>query len=144
MMEMGANESSTEVSDEARYDRAAFLAHLFDQNFFPLRRVAFALVGEATAAEEITQEAFVRLYASWRRLDRIDDPRTFLRRIVVNLCRSRGRRLGVSRRLDPLLEAPPSVTQPDVALRLDVLGCIEVPSAATASVRGTALSRGPE
>ena len=102
------------------YDRASYAARLFDENFASLRRMAFALVGEAPAAEEIAQEAFVRLYASWRRLDRIEHAPTFLRRIVLNLCRSRGRRIAVGRRLDPLLRGPSSVEQPDVALRLDV------------------------
>lgn len=117
---MAAEDTSAEATAEPRYDRAAYIARLFDENFVSLRRLAFALVGEATAAEEIAQESFVRLYASWRRLDRIDHAPSFLRRIVVNLCRSRGRRFAVSQRLDPLLRGPSSVDQPDVALRLDV------------------------
>ena len=110
---------------EHAYDRASYAAELFDENFVSLRRMAFALVGEASAAEEIAQEAFVRLYASWRRLDRIDHAPTFLRRIVLNLCRSRGRRGAVGRRLDPLLRSPASVEQPDVALRLDIWSALQ-------------------
>lgn len=115
-----AVEDTSHRGDEARYDRAAFTADLYDQNFTSLRRLAFALIGDATVAEEIAQEAFVRLYASWRRLDRIDHPPTFLRRIVVNLCRSRGRRIAVSQRIGPLVRNVSSVEQPDVAQRLDV------------------------
>lgn len=117
---MAAEDTSSEFTSERRYDRAEYTARLFDENFVSLRRLAFALVGDATVAEDIAQEAFVRLYASWRRLDRIDHAPTFLRRIVVNLCRSRSRRFAVRQRIDPLLRGPSSVDQPDVALRLDV------------------------
>jgi RNA polymerase sigma-70 factor (sigma-E family) len=125
MMDMAAEDTPADLAEEEGYDRAAFAARLFDENFVPLRRLAFALVGEATAAEEIAQEAFVRLYASWRRLDRIDHAPSFLRRIVVNLCRSKGRRAAVSQRLDPLLRGASSVEQPDVALRVDVWSALE-------------------
>lgn len=122
---MAAEETRGDVAAGADYDRAAHIGQLYDENFKSLRRLAFALIGEATAAEEIAQEAFVRLYASWRRLDRLDHPPTFLRRIVLNLCRSRGRRLATSRRVDPLVRGPSSVEQPDVALRLDVWSALE-------------------
>lgn len=115
-----AEDTSKEVIAEPRYDRAQYIGRLFDENFVSLRRLAFALVGDAGTAEELAQEAFVRLYSSWRRLDSLDHAPTFLRRIVLNLCRSRGRRLAVSQRLDPLLRAPASVEQPDTALRVDV------------------------
>jgi RNA polymerase sigma-70 factor (sigma-E family) len=96
------------------------VGRLYDDNFTSLRRLAFALVGEAAVAEEIAQEAFVRLYASWRRLDRLEHAPSFLRKIVLNLCRSRGRRIAAGRRIEPLLRGPSSVDQPDVALRLDI------------------------
>ena len=115
-----ADDASKEARVEAGYDRADYLTKLFDDNYVQLRRLAFALVGDAGAAEDIAQDAFVRLYASWRRLDRIDHAPSFLRRIVVNQCRSRGRRFAVRERLEPLLRGPSSVEQPDVALQLDV------------------------
>ena len=123
---MAAKDTPSAVSAETPYNRAEYIGRLFDENFTSLRRLAFALVGEATAAEEIAQEAFVRLYASWRRLDQIDHAPSFLRRIVVNLCRSRGRRLAVRARVDPLLSGPSTVEQPDVALQLDVWAAIEL------------------
>lgn len=113
-------DGSDEATVEQGYDRASYLTRLFDENYTGLRRLAFALLGNAPAAEDVAQEAFVRLYASWRRLDRIDHPPSFLRRIVVNECRSRGRRSAVRERVDPLLRGPSSVEQPDVALQLDV------------------------
>ena len=102
------------------YDRAAVLGELFDQNFAAMRRLAFALLGDASAADEVAQDAFVRLYASWRRLDDIDHPPSYLRKIVLNLCRTRGRRAALVRRSQPLLRADDVARDPDVALRLDV------------------------
>lgn len=119
MEETTIDDLVTESREEA-YSRASYVAALFDELHVSLRRLAFALVGDAGAAEEISQEAFVRLYASPRRLDRLDDPATFLRRIVINLCRSRARRNAVGRRLDPLLRSHTSEEQPDLALRLDI------------------------
>jgi RNA polymerase sigma-70 factor (sigma-E family) len=120
MNDMAAGDTSTRGRSEAPYDRAEYIGRLYDDHFASLRRLAFALVGEAGPAEEIAQEAFVRLYASWRRLDRLEHAPSFLRKIVVNLCRSRGRRIAVVRRAEPLLRVPTSVEQPDVALRMDV------------------------
>lgn len=106
--------------------RAALLSELFDQNFVSLRRLAFALLGDASAADEVAQDAFVRLYASWRRLDDLDHPPTYLRKIVLNLCRSRGRRAALQRRSEPLLRDDHVTREPDVALRLDVWRALEM------------------
>jgi len=117
---MVADETAGDSHTETRYERDSYLVALFDENFTALRKFAFALVGDAAAAEDIAQDAFVRLYASWRRLDRIDHPPSFLRRIVINQCRSRARRSAVRERLDPLLRPSSSVHEPDVALRVDI------------------------
>jgi RNA polymerase sigma-70 factor (sigma-E family) len=113
------------VEKAPRYDRSAVLSELFDQNFAALRRLAFALLGDAGAADEVAQDAFVRLYASWRRLDDLDHPPTYLRKIVLNLCRTRGRRAALHRRTQPLLRADDVMRDPDVALRLDVWSALE-------------------
>ena len=119
MDEVATDDFVTENRNQT-YSRASYVAALFDDHHVSLRRLAFALVGDAGIAEEISQEAFVRLYASPRRLDRMDDPSSFLRRIVINLCRSKARRTGVARRLDPLMTVQTSEQQPDIALRLDI------------------------
>ncbi|MDQ3953741.1 MAG: SigE family RNA polymerase sigma factor [Actinomycetota bacterium] len=108
-----------------RPDRAAVLSELFDQNFSSLRRLAFALLGDASAADEVAQDAFVRLYASWQRLDELDHPPSYLRKIVLNLCRTRGRRAALQQRSQPLVGQGDVASDPDVALRLDVWRAIE-------------------
>ena len=77
----------------ARGDAAAFeqlVAARADRAF----RIARAILGNDADARDATQDAFV---SAWRELPRLRDPETFdawLRRIVVNACRTqlRGRR----------------------------------------------------
>lgn len=114
-----------EETEAVSYDRAAVLSELFDAHFPSLRRLAFALLGDASAADEVAQDAFVKLYATWRRLDEIEHPPSYLRKIVLNLCRTRGRRARLQRNVAPLLRAETSALDPDVALRLDVWRALE-------------------
>ena len=111
--------------EEARHDRAGVLSELFDQNFTSLRRLAFALLGDASAADEVAQDAFVRLYASWHRRDELEHPPSYLRKIVLNLCRTRGRRAKLQRDKEPMLRRDDAAADPDVALRLDVWRALE-------------------
>ena len=48
-----------------------------------LRRVAYLMTGQAAVAEDIVQDAFVRVHG---RMDRIDNPPAYLKRTVVNMC----------------------------------------------------------
>lgn len=121
----GTDDAREPIAAERTYDRATALSRLFDDNFTSLRRLAFALLGDASAADEVAQDAFVRLYASFRRLDDIEHPPSYLRRIVLNLCRSRGRRARLQRDAEPLLRAEMAAPDPDVALRLDVWSALE-------------------
>jgi RNA polymerase sigma factor (sigma-70 family) len=52
----------------------------------------FALAGSAAVAEEITQEAFLRLHLHWAKVSRYDRPDQWVRRVAVNLAVSRRRR----------------------------------------------------
>jgi RNA polymerase sigma-70 factor (sigma-E family) len=62
---------------------------LYEHQYGAMVRLAVALTGSELAAEDVVQEAFVRVHARW---DRIDLPTAYLRRAVVNACRSAGRR----------------------------------------------------
>jgi len=66
-----------------------------------LVRLAYLITGSHAVAEEVVQDAFVKLHRAW---DRAQDPGPYVRRIVVNEARSRLRRLAVERR-----HAPPPV-----------------------------------
>jgi RNA polymerase sigma-70 factor (sigma-E family) len=62
-------------------------------------RLAYALTGDAGHAEDVTQAAFARAYASWGRVRRAGDPDAYVRRIVINEHRSRFRKHRVAEEL---------------------------------------------
>jgi RNA polymerase sigma factor (sigma-70 family) len=60
------------------------------------------ILGSTEEAEELSQEALIRVHERWGSLER---PDSFLYIVTVNLCRSQVRRRGVERRkavVDPL------------------------------------------
>ncbi len=61
----------------------------YEQRYAAMVRLAVALSGSSASAEDLVQDAFVRVHARW---DRISDPSAYLRRAVVNACRSAYRR----------------------------------------------------
>jgi RNA polymerase sigma-70 factor (sigma-E family) len=49
-----------------------------------LFRTAYAVAGDAAAAEDALQGAYARAFASWRRVSAAEHPEAYVRRIVVN------------------------------------------------------------
>jgi RNA polymerase sigma-70 factor (sigma-E family) len=84
------------AADEVRQveagSRDTAIAALFAQQYRPLTRTAFLLLGDRQAAEEVTQDAFVALFGRWDRLDDLAAAPRYLRTSVVNGCRSWMRR----------------------------------------------------
>ena len=60
-------------------------------------RLAYLLTSDAALAEDITQEAFIRVAGRFRHLRTPDSFDAYLRRTVVNLCMSHHRRRRVER-----------------------------------------------
>jgi RNA polymerase sigma factor (sigma-70 family) len=69
-------------------------------------RLARVLVDSPQTAEDLVQDAFVRMHRHW---GAVRDPEPYLRRCVVNACRSHHRRLGRERRHMALPVAPGGV-----------------------------------
>jgi RNA polymerase sigma-70 factor (sigma-E family) len=88
------NTATDQASEPRAGDRPGFDA-LFDESFERMKRLAFLL--GADDPENIAQEAFVRLHDRWPSLAE-DKAQAYLRRMVVNLSRSRLRHLRVVRR----------------------------------------------
>jgi RNA polymerase sigma-70 factor (ECF subfamily) len=61
------------------------------------------LTGNRAEAEDLAQDAFVRLWSTWDRVSTMDDPTGYLYRTAMNGARSRYRRsiLAVKRQLRP-------------------------------------------
>ena len=93
------------------------LERVFRTDYPKLVGLARLLIDRQAEAEEIVQEAFVRAYANWERLENQGDPVPYLRRAVVNLARDGLRRRGTVRRtrLAVVADSPAA----DVALLLD-------------------------
>lgn len=85
----------------APVDELALLETLYREHYAVLVRVARILVGDRTRAEELTQDAFVRVHG---RLGHVDHPPAYLRTTLVNLCRDHRRR---ERTVDRNPVAPP-------------------------------------
>jgi RNA polymerase sigma-70 factor (sigma-E family) len=95
----------------------ALLAHLFAQQATSLVRLARFFVDDRTAAEDLVQEAFIRLA---RAMHRIRDPAAatgYLRAIVLNLARDHNRRGLMSLRHQPPAEPEPASVEDQVSYR---------------------------
>jgi RNA polymerase sigma-70 factor (sigma-E family) len=65
---------------------------LFSSDYSRLVRLATLMLGDSQAAEDVTQEAFIRLDRRARRMGDVAFERAYLRKIVINLSRSALRR----------------------------------------------------
>ena len=63
----------------------------FRQAYEPTFKTLWVITRDRHEAEEVLQEAFVRMWARWNELD-VDDPQAYLYRIALNLFRSRRRK----------------------------------------------------
>jgi RNA polymerase sigma-70 factor (sigma-E family) len=77
---------------DVRPGRDAALSRLFEAHYADTVRLAFYLTGSWTVAEDLAQEAFVRLWRRWAGLRDHHAALGYLRTTVVNLSRSALRR----------------------------------------------------
>ena len=86
------------------------LAALFDAHFGRIFSLAFRLLGERTAAEDATQEVFLRVHRAAHQLDISRDPGPWLMTITANLCREKWRsRAGRQAKQTASLDAKPEI-----------------------------------
>ena len=91
-------------------------------------RLAYLLTSDAALAEDIAQEAFIRVAGRFRHLRSPDAFDAYLRRTVVNLCMSHHRRRRVERAyLEREGRRPaPAIEPPDVAARDEIRAALAV------------------
>jgi RNA polymerase sigma-70 factor (sigma-E family) len=85
-------------SGELERDRE--VAALFDEHYDGLCRLAYLIVGDAHLGEEIVMEALLKVYTGWGRIRDRSQSSAYLRRSVVNLCRSKIRRKMIETRVN--------------------------------------------
>ena len=99
----------------ARRDEDEFLAFA-DASRSQLRRTAYLLCGDWHRAADITQEALIRVYVAWPRLERDHGLRAYARKAVVSVAIDQGRRRS-SREVVGLVERPaPAVADPSATV----------------------------
>lgn len=80
-----------ELARDADVDRS--FERFFTDEHVRLGRALFLLTGDAAEAEELAQEAMVRVLERWDRVARMTSPTGYLYRTALNLHRSKMRRL---------------------------------------------------
>jgi RNA polymerase sigma-70 factor (ECF subfamily) len=80
------------------------LGALFDTYFDRLFGFAYRLLGDHSAAQEVTQEVFLKVHRAAHQIDPERDPGPWLMTIARNACREhwRKRRRGVERHSPPV------------------------------------------
>jgi RNA polymerase sigma-70 factor (sigma-E family) len=91
------------------------LADLHREHYRSLVRLASLVVGDTGVAEQITQDAFVRLQLRWGGLRRLDRAPAYLRSAVLNGARSHLRRRQVSDRYEARQRVAPAAETPESA-----------------------------
>lgn len=89
-----------------------------------MHRTAVLLCGDHHLAEDLTQTAYAKVFASWRRVTRADDPVAYTRQILVRTFLSHRRLRRTSERpVDAVPEAVGSGDDPSA--RLDLLAALQ-------------------
>src|SRR2546421_12096588 len=94
---------------------------LYDQEFHSVYRAIRAVILDSAAAEDLTQETFVRAYRARHRYTPTAPPGAWLRRIGINLAISHLRRQKLARFLPARLYVPPDRRDYDRAEARDVV-----------------------
>ncbi len=117
------------AGDDARRAVGVEFGALFDTHYLPLCRLAYVLLGDAARAEDAVQEAFLRTFAGWGRLRQPDLAHVYLRKAVLNQCRSGLRRRVTEWRANSVVAAAERPHNGDGfedrrALRLDITAAV--------------------
>ncbi len=100
-------------------DRDALVVQLFEQEGAALVRLARLFTDDRNAAEDLVQEAFIRLHKSAHRIKSQAKAASYLRSIVINLARDHNRRGLMSLRHQEALPAGTALAAPEDRLLLD-------------------------
>ena len=86
------NQLETDDADVGAGSASRQVTELYEAHALSLARLALVMLGDAAAAEDVVQDAFLGLYRRW---DRLSDPvaaQSYLRASVLNGCRTALRR----------------------------------------------------
>jgi RNA polymerase sigma-70 factor (ECF subfamily) len=107
------------VIDESGFDR------LYRQTAAPLRAYVVRVIGSAARADDIVQEAYLRLLRTPPPADDMGQLRAYLFRIASNLIHDHWRQERRERKSADLHSREPDTVSPDLSLRLDMTRVFE-------------------
>jgi RNA polymerase sigma-70 factor (sigma-E family) len=100
--------------------RVALVEKLYHQEAVSLVRLARLFTDDRTVAEDIVQEAFIRLYRAAERIEDAEKSAAYLRSIVLNLARDQNRRGLLSlRHQDSMVDHKTPVIPEDHVMRTE-------------------------
>jgi len=99
-------------------DAGAAFDALFRREFGPITRTAYLIVGDWEVAREIAQDAFVQVLRHWKKVQEMDSPGGWVRRVAIrDAVRSQRRderRRSLARSMSPALVAASESAGADV------------------------------
>lgn len=112
LLRVNSVNTSTHDQRRLRIDATRAKAASFDtfyrEEYPGMVAVARALVPDKGRAEDLVQESFISAHKHWARVGSYDQPRLWVRRVLINKSTSLRRRLGSEWRAVARLEAEPS------------------------------------
>ena len=102
---------------------AVHFSAFYSAEYIPLRAIALGLVKDPAAAEDLVQEAMTSALMRWSDVGGFDEPRAWVRRVMLNAAASRFRRIrseikGLARLVQPAAVDPAPL--PDEPLWMSV------------------------
>jgi len=91
MRSRGGNAQADEGTEVALSELT--FEELFASEYRALFRSLFLITGNPQEAEELMQDAFLKVWERWDRVCRMENPNGYLYRVAMNVARSRIRRL---------------------------------------------------
>jgi RNA polymerase sigma factor (sigma-70 family) len=95
---------------------------VYSSELEPVTRLAFLVVRSRAVAEELAQDAFLRLYEHWVE---VKNPAGFLRTVVVRLCLTWQNRHRTERRLYGVVGIPGDADAPEIDEMWEALGRLQ-------------------
>lgn len=88
---------------------------LWTAHYWSVTRTAYLITGDAEDAKDCAQEAFVRAFQRWPKIQELDRPESWVHRVATNLAISSARRRRYRRGIARVVVPPPE--PPDDTLR---------------------------
>ncbi len=78
-------------------DHTADFDELYRATNARMLQYAYAVTGNLAAAQDVTQEAYLRAWLNWRKIEAFEHPQAWLRLVITRIATDRWRRLRTSR-----------------------------------------------